>query len=74
MSAPLSQVLAQLEKNHDAGLARLFELLRIPSVSTDPAYKPHCNAAAEWCAATLARHRVRGVGAADEGASDGGRP
>lgn len=53
MSASLTEVLDRLETNHEAGLARLFELLRIPSVSTDPAYKPHCNTAAEWCAATL---------------------
>lgn len=53
MSDPLPQVLDRLDANLDAGLARLFELLRIESVSTDPAYKPQCNAAAEWCARAL---------------------
>ncbi|MGQ0673101.1 MAG: dipeptidase [Hyphomicrobium sp.] len=53
MTSPLDTALDRLARNHEAGLGRLFELLRIPSVSTDPAYKPHCNAAAEWCAAVL---------------------
>lgn len=50
---PLATVLATLDASKDAGLARLFELLRIDSVSTDPAFKPSCLRAAEWCAATL---------------------
>ncbi len=53
MRQHLAAVLDRLEANQEAGLARLFELLRIDSVSTDPAYKPNCRAAAEWCAATL---------------------
>jgi acetylornithine deacetylase/succinyl-diaminopimelate desuccinylase-like protein len=53
MSEAVERALQRLGANHEAGLARLFELLRIPSVSTDPAYKDHCNAAAAWCADTL---------------------
>lgn len=49
----LPKVLQTIDRNHEAGLARLFDLLRIDSVSTDPAYKPKCQAAAEWCAAQL---------------------
>jgi acetylornithine deacetylase/succinyl-diaminopimelate desuccinylase-like protein len=37
----------------DAALERLFALLRIPSVSTDPAHAGDCAAAAEWLAAEL---------------------
>ncbi len=49
----LPQVLDTIGRNQQAGLDRLFELLRIDSVSTDPAYKPQCQAAAEWCASQL---------------------
>ncbi|MDX3928578.1 MAG: dipeptidase [Shinella sp.] len=36
-----------------ASLERLFELVRIKSVSTDPAYKAECRKAAEWLVAEL---------------------
>lgn len=50
----LDQVLATLDKNLEAGRERLFELLRIPSISTDPAHAADCRAAAGWLAAELA--------------------
>ena len=53
MSAHLPKVLKALDETHDQALERLFELIRIPSVSTDPAYKPQCQKAAEWCVRTL---------------------
>ncbi len=56
----LPAVLAALDAGQDAAVARLFEFIRIPSVSTDPAYAPHCRTAAEWCAAQL-----RDIGFAD---------
>jgi acetylornithine deacetylase/succinyl-diaminopimelate desuccinylase-like protein len=49
----LPDVLKALDQSYEAGLARLFELLRIESVSTDPAYKDRCKAAADWCAGIL---------------------
>ena len=54
MSETLNQVLTTLDDTSDAALARLFQLLRIDSVSTDPAYKASCQEAAEWCANELA--------------------
>jgi acetylornithine deacetylase/succinyl-diaminopimelate desuccinylase-like protein len=57
MSEHLNQVLTALDAGSDAALDRLFELLRIKSVSTDPAYKANCQAAAEWCA-----NELRGIG------------
>ena len=53
MSSHLPAVLAALDASRDAAVARWFELLRIPSVSTDPAFKADCLRAAEWCAAQL---------------------
>ncbi len=53
MSSQLPQVLKALDETRDQALERLFELIRIPSVSTDPAYKAHCRKAAEWCTAQL---------------------
>ena len=53
MSSQLPQVLKALDETRDQALERLFELIRIPSVSTDPAYKAHCRKAAEWCTGQL---------------------
>jgi acetylornithine deacetylase/succinyl-diaminopimelate desuccinylase-like protein len=53
MSSQLPQVLKALDETRDQALDRLFELIRIPSVSTDPAYKAHCRKAAEWCTGQL---------------------
>ena len=46
-------VLAQLDREQTAAINRLIDWLRIPSISTDPKYKPECRRAAEWCAAHL---------------------
>ncbi len=50
----LDAVLARIDADLDASLARLFALLRIPSISTDPAYADRCREAAAWHAADLA--------------------
>ncbi|MCF6199079.1 MAG: hypothetical protein L3J67_06710, partial [Hyphomicrobiaceae bacterium] len=42
------QVLAHLDADRGAALQRLFALLRIESISTDPAFKPACKDAADW--------------------------
>jgi acetylornithine deacetylase/succinyl-diaminopimelate desuccinylase-like protein len=49
MGAQLPEVLKMLDKGLDDQLARLFAFLRIPSVSTDPAYAKDCLVAAHWC-------------------------
>ncbi|WP_182086640.1 dipeptidase [Aureimonas sp. ME7] len=46
--AELDSVLACLDLNLDRSVERLFDLLRIPSISTDPAYASDCRRAAEW--------------------------
>ena len=51
--AALDVVLAKIDANRDAALARLFDLLKIRSVSTDPAYKDECKKAATWLAGEL---------------------
>jgi acetylornithine deacetylase/succinyl-diaminopimelate desuccinylase-like protein len=47
-------VLTQVDRELNASLERLFALLRIQSVSTDPAYAAQCRKAAEHVAADLA--------------------
>ncbi len=42
--------LAHLAENSDAAVTRLIDLLKIPSVSTDPAFKPDVDRAAAWVA------------------------
>jgi acetylornithine deacetylase/succinyl-diaminopimelate desuccinylase-like protein len=53
MAKALEGMLAQLDASTEAALGRLFALLRIPSISTDPAYHEGCLKAAEWCAGQL---------------------
>jgi acetylornithine deacetylase/succinyl-diaminopimelate desuccinylase-like protein len=52
-SEALPAVLDRVDRDLDASLERLFALLRIQSVSTDPAYAVHCREAAEYVAADL---------------------
>ena len=44
----VEHVLKQVDADLDAAVDRLLALLRIPSISTDPAYKDDCNRAADW--------------------------
>ena len=44
----LEAVLTRIDDTLPQALDRLLELLRIPSISTDPAYKPDCARAADW--------------------------
>jgi acetylornithine deacetylase/succinyl-diaminopimelate desuccinylase-like protein len=54
MSDQLARVLAAIDASQEAALDRLFDFLRIPSISADPAYKAECRKAAEWCRRELA--------------------
>ena len=49
----LNAVLARIDATLPQSLDRLMDLLRIPSVSTDPAFKPDCARAADWLVADL---------------------
>jgi acetylornithine deacetylase/succinyl-diaminopimelate desuccinylase-like protein len=78
----LDQVLARIDADLDRSVERLFDYLRIKSISTDPAYKDDCRAAAQHLAGDLrtvgftadvrptAGHPV--VLAKSDGARDGG--
>jgi acetylornithine deacetylase/succinyl-diaminopimelate desuccinylase-like protein len=50
----LDPVLARIDADQPAALERLFELLRIPSISTDPAHAADVRRAAEWLRDDLA--------------------
>ena len=49
----ISKVLNQIDSDLPDSLERLFELLRIQSISTDPAYKDECQKAADWLVSDL---------------------
>jgi len=49
----LNAVLDQIDANLDASVERLFDLLRIPSISTDPAFASDCQRAADWLVTDL---------------------
>ena len=44
----IEPVLTKIDESADAALERLFALMRIRSISTDPAYANECSKAAEW--------------------------
>ncbi|KAA2316780.1 M20/M25/M40 family metallo-hydrolase [Pseudooceanicola sediminis] len=49
----LDPVLSRIDSDLPHATERLLELLRIPSISTDPAYKGDCETAADWLVADL---------------------
>jgi len=55
MASGIDDVLGRLDAGRKPALDRLFELMRIPSISTDPANYPDCDRAAGWCADELKR-------------------
>ena len=50
----VGRALARAEQGFDASVERLKDLLRIPSVGTDPAYAADTRRCAQWCADELA--------------------
>ncbi len=55
----LDAVLARIDADLPQAMDRLMELLRIPSISTDPAYAQPCQEAADWLVADLQSLGVR---------------
>ena len=49
----LDATLARIDADIDAATTRLLDLLRIPSISTDPAFAADCDRAADWLVADL---------------------
>jgi acetylornithine deacetylase/succinyl-diaminopimelate desuccinylase-like protein len=49
----LTKALARIDTDLDASLERLFDWLRIPSISTDSAYAKDCARAADWLVTEL---------------------
>ena len=53
-SQALPAVLDRIDADIGKSIERLFELVRIPSISTDSAYKEFCKSAADFVARDLA--------------------
>ncbi|WP_209602192.1 M20/M25/M40 family metallo-hydrolase [Sinorhizobium kostiense] len=53
MMAVITPVLERADANLPQSLDRLFDLVRIQSISTDPGFKAECRKAAEWLVAEL---------------------
>ncbi|MGV3649925.1 MAG: M20/M25/M40 family metallo-hydrolase [Devosia sp.] len=54
MSAAVDPVLAHVDAHIEESLERLMALVRIPSISTDPAYAARCTEAGQWLVDDLA--------------------
>ncbi len=66
---PLESVLTRIDNEMPKAIERLMELLRIPSISTDPAFKDDCQAAADWLVEDL-----KSIGVAAEKRQTPGHP
>lgn len=53
MASGAAPVLAGIDRSLDRSIERLVEFLRIPSISTDPAFAPQVKRCAEWIAEQL---------------------
>ncbi|MCV2889161.1 M20/M25/M40 family metallo-hydrolase [Ruegeria aquimaris] len=65
----LDDVLGRIDADLHTAIDRLMELIRIPSISTDPTYAADCDRAADWLVADLAS-----IGIAAEKRVTPGRP
>ena len=68
-SNQVEAVLARLEFTQDDARARLFDLLRIPSISAQPAHAGDCGQAARWLA-----HEFAAIGFTTEIRETAGHP
>lgn len=69
VDAEIAKGLTYVNTNENKALERLFALLRIPSISTDPAHAADCRAAAEWL-----RRELSEIGFVAEVHSTNGHP
>ncbi len=67
MSLPLEPVLAAVDRMENESVERLKQFLRIPSISTDPAFDAETRRAAEWASAQLAELGFRSQVVATKG-------
>ncbi|MGC3937022.1 M20/M25/M40 family metallo-hydrolase [Roseobacter sp. EG26] len=65
----LDAVLSRIDSDLPEAMDRLLDLLRIPSISTDPAFKQDCDRAADWLVADL-----NGLGVKTEKRTTPGHP
>lgn len=49
----IDEIVSHIDNNIEQSVERLFDLLRIESISTDPAYAAECRRAADWLTAEL---------------------
>jgi acetylornithine deacetylase/succinyl-diaminopimelate desuccinylase-like protein len=65
----MEDIFKHIDDNLDARLKEMFEWLRIPSVSADPAFFDDCDKAAQWLV-----DKLTGAGLKAEKIATGGRP
>ena len=69
-----NRYLRNIDKDLDGSVERLFDLLRIESISTDPAYRKNCADAANWLVNDLKSIGFSAKAVKTPGPSHGGCP